>query len=178
MVTTNDDELARKVRLLRDWGAERKYHHSVHAFNYRMEGLQGAVLNVKLKYLEGWNAARREWAAIYGAALADAGVVTPQAARGCTHVYHCYTIRSEHRDSLQAELAEAGIGTAIHYSIPAHLQQAYSDLGYRSGDFPQAEKAASEVLSLPMFPELGAERARAVARAVQQAQMSISSASA
>jgi dTDP-4-amino-4,6-dideoxygalactose transaminase len=166
-VTTNDDELAAKVRLLRDWGQDRKYHHSLHAFNYRMEGIQGAILNVKLARLEAWNEARRRHAAIYDEELAGTDVVTPHRSPEGTHVYHCYTIRTSQRDLLQASLKAAGVGTAIHYAIPAHLQPAYADLGSGEGSFPESERAALEVLSLPVYPELGEERARKVAAALQ-----------
>jgi dTDP-4-amino-4,6-dideoxygalactose transaminase len=154
IVTTNDGVFAHKIRMLRDWGQERKYHHVLRGFNYRMEGIQGAVLRVKLRHLEKWTEARRALAARYDRQLEGANVRRPCAMPHVRHVYHTYTIRAHHRDLLQTRLSEAGIQTAIHYSIPAHLQQAYSDLGYQAGDFPESERAAETVLSLPMYPEL------------------------
>jgi dTDP-4-amino-4,6-dideoxygalactose transaminase len=143
------------MRMLRDWGQEKKYHHVLPGYNYRMEGFQGAVLRVKLKYLEAWTEARRSHAKSYDDLLAGSKVVqAPQAMSYARHVYHVYAVRSANRDGLQAKLQEKGIQTGIHYPIPVHLQPAYSSLGYGVGDFPQAERAANEVLSLPMFPEL------------------------
>lgn len=168
MVTTNDDALAERVRLLRDWGQDRKYHHVEHAFNYRMEGMQGALLSVKLPHLEAWNDARRRWAAIYDAELADHDVVRPVRSPHRTHVYHCYTLRHRQRDAFQQALLEKGVQTSIHYAIPIHLQPAYADLGYREGDFPESERAAREVISLPVYPELGEDRVRTVALAVRE----------
>lgn len=168
MVTTHDDGLAARVRLLRDWGQDRKYHHVEHAFNYRMEGLQGALLDVKLPHLEGWNCARRQWAAIYDEMLEGSGVSAPTPDSDGEHVYHCYTVRTRDREAVQTALRHSGVGTAIHYAIPIHLQPAYADLGYGPGDFPEAERAAYEVLSLPVYPELGEDNVRAVAAAVKQ----------
>jgi dTDP-4-amino-4,6-dideoxygalactose transaminase len=153
-VTTNDDAHARTVRTLRDWGAERRYHHDLKGFNYRLEGVQGAVLGVKMSYIEGWTDARRELARRYDAGLASAGVSTPAPDGHGRHVYHVYAIRHRDRSGLQAFLAERGIGTNIHYPIPVHLQKAFAELGHGPGAFPHAEAAASEVLSLPMYPEL------------------------
>jgi dTDP-4-amino-4,6-dideoxygalactose transaminase len=154
MVTTNNDDLAHQIRLLRDWGADRKYHHLIRGFNYRMEGLQGAILNVKLKRLEEWTEQRRAAARIYDELLAGSKVARPGAINDVRHVYHTYTIRSSERDALQQRLTAAGVQTAIHYPIPVHLQPAYADERYRSGSLPETERAAQEVLSLPMFPEL------------------------
>lgn len=146
MVTTNDGDLARKVRLLRDWGTDRKYHHALRGFNYRMEGLQGAILNVKLQHLETWTEQRRESAKIY-----DSALPAPVFAHGdVRHVYHTYTVRSANRNALQERMTEAGIGTAIHYPVPVHRQPAYFD----PVSLPNAEQAADEVLSLPMYPGL------------------------
>ena len=168
IVTTNDDDLATRVRLLRDWGADRKYHHVLRGFNYRMEGLQGAILGVKMRYIEQWTAQRRAVAARYDQMLADAEVACPAVMHYTSrHVYHTYTVRSAARDELQRHLAAEGVQTAIHYGTPAHLQPAHSDLGYKPGDFPQAEAAAREVLSLPMYPELPADSQERVAAAVK-----------
>lgn len=162
MVTTNDDEIARRVRLLRDWGADRKYHHVIAGFNYRMEGLQGAILTVKLKHLEDWTERRRRIAAMYDELL---GVERPHVASNFRNVYHTYTIRSYERDFLQQRLSAAGIQTAIHYPLPVHLQPAYINDRYPKGSLPESECAADEVLSLPMYPELTHEQVKEVAGA-------------
>jgi dTDP-4-amino-4,6-dideoxygalactose transaminase len=153
-VTTNNPEYDRTLRMLRDWGAERKYHHVLKGFNYRLEGIQGAVLRVKLGHLEAWTEARRAHARQYDARLAGSGVVTPGVRPNTRHVYHVYAVRTPERDRLQASLQAQGVQTGIHYPIPVHLQPAYADLGYRQGDFPHSERAAQETLSLPMYPEL------------------------
>jgi dTDP-4-amino-4,6-dideoxygalactose transaminase len=168
MVTTDNPEYARTIRMLRDWGAEKKYHHVLKGYNYRLEGIQAAVLRVKLRHLEGWTDGRRAAAARYDALLADTGVATPAASSIARHVYHIYAIRSAEREALQAALQAQDIHTGIHYPIPAHLMPAFADLGYRAGQFPHAERAAAEVLSLPMFPELTAAQSEEVARAVSQ----------
>jgi dTDP-4-amino-4,6-dideoxygalactose transaminase len=171
-VTTSNPDYAKKIRMLRDWGQDRKYHHLLRGYNYRMEGLQGAILRVKLRYLERWTEARRAIAGKYDRLLADCGVVLPTEMRWARHVYHVYTLRTEDRDSLQQTLAAEGIQTAIHYAEPAHLQPAYSDLGYRRGTFPNSETAAEQVLSLPIYPELSEEAVFEVARAVKKAAIS------
>ena len=154
LITTGNPEYARKLRMLRDWGTERKYHHELKGFNYRMEGLQGAILGVKLRHLEDWTEARRRHAKKYVGSLSGSGVHTPAEMAYARHVYHVFTLRAPDRERVQAGLTAAGIATGIHYPIPVHLQPAYSDLGYKQGDFPNAEAAAREVLSLPMFPEM------------------------
>ena len=140
--------------MLRDWGAEKKYEHLLKGYNYRMEGLQGAILRVKLRHLEQWNEARRAHAAAYSRLLGAAGVRTPKEMSYARHVYTVYTIRSERRAELRQQLEATGVQTAIHYPIPVHLQPAYMDLGYRAGDFPVSEEAARAVLALPIFPEM------------------------
>src|SRR5271166_3280144 len=165
-VTTSNPEYARTVRLLRNWGEDRKYHHVLRGYNYRMEGFQGAILRVKLRHLEKWTEARRAIAGKYNQLLADAGVVTPQEMPWARHVFHVYTLRTEDRDSLQAALQAEGIQTAVHYAVPAHLQPAYADLGYSRGDLPQSEKAAKEVLSLPLYPEMTDSQIRSVSEAL------------
>jgi dTDP-4-amino-4,6-dideoxygalactose transaminase len=152
-VTTNNPEYARKVRTLRDWGAERRYHHDLKGFNYRLEGIQGAVLGVKMKYIEDWTEARRTHAARYDELLKDSAYDLPLTPAHLRHVYHVYAIRHPRRDALQSFLTERGIGTNIHYPIPVHLQRCFAELGHKVGDFPHAERAANEVLSLPMYPE-------------------------
>lgn len=153
MVVTNNPEYARTIQMYRDWGQEQRYHHVLKGYNYRMEGMQGAILRVKLRYLDRWTEARRTNAALYDELLA-LGVKTPVVMPYSYHVYHIYALRSPRRDWLQQQLNEQGIQTGIHYPIPVHLQPAYSDLGYKSGDFPHSEQAAKEVFSLPMYAEL------------------------
>jgi len=153
-VTTNNPEFARTIRMLRDWGQDRKYHHVLRGYNYRMEGFQGAILGVKLRHLEAWTAARRRVVSKYNQLLADSGMETPREMPWGRHVYHVYTVRTRERTSLQQALESAGIQTGVHYPVPVHLQPAYSDLGYGPGSFPESEKAASEVLSLPLYPEM------------------------
>jgi dTDP-4-amino-4,6-dideoxygalactose transaminase len=168
MAVTNDDEAARVMRMLRDWGAEKKYYHQLRGFNYRMDGVQGAILRVKLRYLEQWTEARRSHARSDGELLAGTGVVLPPEMPYSRHVYHVYAVRTPNRDALQQTLQDEGIQTGIHYPIPVHLQEAHADLGYRAGDFPRSEQAANEVLSLPMFPEMTFTQMEAVASAVRQ----------
>jgi dTDP-4-amino-4,6-dideoxygalactose transaminase len=153
-VVTNDAALATHVRLLRAWGEEVRYEHKYRAFNYRMDGVQGAVLGVKLRYLEAWTEARRRHAATYARQLSGTPAVTPLERPGTRHVYHVYVVRLPQRDVWRARLGEAGVQTGVHYPIPVHLQPAYADLGHQVGDFPVSERAAAEVLSLPIFPEL------------------------
>lgn len=168
MVVTNNGEYTRKIRMLRDWGAERKYHHELKGYNYRMEGIQGAVLRVKLRHLEAWTEGRRRAAAHYDRLLSGNGIATPRPLAHNRHVYHVYAIRTPHRQAWQEALQGQGIQTGIHYPIPVHLLPAYTDLGYRAGDFPSAEQAAAEVLSLPMFPELTEAQCETVAGAVNE----------
>jgi len=168
-VTTSNSDYAHKIRMLRDWGQDRKYHHVLRGFNYRMEGFQGAILRVKLRHLEEWTEARRSVVRKYDELLAGSGVVTPKEMPWARHVYHVYTVRSDDRDSLQAALAAEGIQTGIHYPVPVHLQPAYADLGYGPGAFPHAEAAAKQVISLPLYPELPLQAVAEVAGAVRQA---------
>jgi len=154
--------------VLRDWGQSRKYHHVVRGYNYRMEGLQGAILGVKLRHLERWTEARRAIAACYDQALAHSAVVRPCSPPHIRHVYHTYTIRSRNRDALQTYLQEAGTQTAIHYGIPAHLQPAYAELGYAPGSMPESERASREVLSLPIYPELTRAQQDEVVAAIRE----------
>ena len=156
-VVTDDAEHARTISMMRDWGQSRKYHHVRKGFNYRMDGLQGAILRVKLRHLEAWTEARKSRAALYDELLAESGVGTPTVMAHCRHVYHVYAIRVPDRDALQRDLRENGVATGIHYPIPVHLQPAYADLGYGSGDFPHTEQLARDELSLPLFAELAAE---------------------
>lgn len=158
MVTTNDDEIAEKIRALRDHGRSEKYVHKVVGFNHRIDALQCAILNVKLKHLNAWTDARRKNAELYNKLLSGVeGIITPVEKEYNKHVYHLYVIRTKNRDELQKHLKSHGISTGIHYPIPLHLQPAYSFLNYKKGDFPITEKHSKEVLSLPMFAELTKE---------------------
>jgi dTDP-4-amino-4,6-dideoxygalactose transaminase len=168
MVVTSNPEFAHKLRMLRDWGAEKKYHHVLKGFNNRLEGIQGAVLRVKLRYLEQWTEGRRKAAEHYDRLLADTDIVTPNAAAHQRHVYHVYAIRTNDRESWQQGLNARSIQSGIHYPFPVHLLPAYEDLGYKAGDFPHAERAADEVLSLPMFPELTLEQVETVVCAIRE----------
>jgi len=167
MVVTGNAEYARTIRMLRDWGAEKKYQHVLKGYNFRMEGIQGAVLRVKLRYLEGWTEARRSVAAHYDRLLADSGVATPKAMSQARHVYHIYAVRTHHRQAWQEALIAQGIQTGVHYPTPVHLLPAFAELGYSIGQFPHSEQAAKEVLSLPMFPELTEAECEEVARAIK-----------
>jgi dTDP-4-amino-4,6-dideoxygalactose transaminase len=157
-VTTDDPAHERIVAMLRDWGSERRYHHELKGFNYRMEGIQGAVLRVKMDHIERWTEARRTLAARYDAALAPLGYRTPGAPADRRHVYHVYAIRHDRRDELRTFLEARGVSTGIHYPVPVHLQPAFAELGYRRGDFPLAEAAADTLLSLPLYPEMTHEQ--------------------
>ena len=167
-VTTANSEYARTIRMLRDWGQDRKYHHLLRGYNYRMEGFQGAVLGVKLRYLEQWTEARRGLVQQYNRLLSDCELELPYEMSSARHVYHVYTIRSRERDRLQKVLADEGVQTGIHYPVPVHLQPAYADLGYGPGSFPEAETAAKQVLSLPLYPELSMQAVSQVADAVKK----------
>jgi dTDP-4-amino-4,6-dideoxygalactose transaminase len=163
-VTTSDSELAAKVQVLRDHGQQRKYYHSRVGWNARMDGIQGAVLSVKLKHLDVSNVRRRAHALLYEQLLGEAEeIITPYEAPHNRHIYHVYAVRVRERDQILQSLAEKGIACAIHYPIPVHLQEAYRFLGYEEGSLPVAERCAEEFLSLPMFPELEKEQIHAVA---------------
>jgi dTDP-4-amino-4,6-dideoxygalactose transaminase len=157
-VTTNNEELYKKMSLIRDHGSSKRYHHDIVGHNYRLEGLQAAVLNVKLKYLEQWNEMRRVNASLYAKKLENIKeVLTPVISDFAKHVYHLYVVRVENRDALQKFLSENSVYTGLHYPIPLHMQRAYADLDYQEGDFPVAEAYANQIISLPMFPELKEE---------------------
>jgi dTDP-4-amino-4,6-dideoxygalactose transaminase len=163
-VTTNDGALAGKVKVLREHGQPKKYYHSHIGWNARMDGIQGAVLRIKLKYLEEATERRRAHAARYRELLSDCPeLVLPQEAPGRRHVYHLYPVQCERRDEVISEMTKRGIGCAIHYPIPVHLQEAYQSLGWRDGSFPVAERVARRLISLPMFPELTREQVDRVA---------------
>ena len=165
-VVTDDAEVARRVRMLRDHGSERKYHHELIGYNFRLEGMQGAVLAAKLPHLDRWNKLRHEHAQVYNSRLRGSGLVLPRESPGTSHVFHLYVVQTEERDALQKHLTETGVQTGIHYPVPIHLQPAYAFMGHKPGDFPEAERQAARVLSLPMFPELTYEQLSRVTDAV------------
>lgn len=153
--TTDDAALAEKILMLRNYGSREKYKHEVIGHNMRLDELQAAFLSVKLRHLNEWTRQRQEIAAWYNEALAGIGdLILPEVGSYASHVYHLYVVRTQHRDKLQAFLTEKGIGTLIHYPIPPHLQKAYTDLGFKEGDFAIAEKLAKTSLSLPIWPGL------------------------
>jgi dTDP-4-amino-4,6-dideoxygalactose transaminase len=167
-LVTNDRSLAEKIKILRDHGQESKYHHSCIGWNARMDGIQGAVLRIKLRGLDQGNAARRAHAGFYGEHLAGlADLITPSVAAYGMPVYHIYAVRVKERDSILQALAQRGIACGIHYPKPVHLQKAYHSLGLGVGSFPVAEKCADEFLSLPMFPELTPAQIESVVREVK-----------
>jgi len=168
-VTTSDDGLARRVRLLSAHGSETKYVHELVGMNSRMDAVQAVVLSAKLARLERWNAARRAAAALYAEALAGLDLVLPSTAPGNVHAWHLYVVQLAEREAVAATLAADGISTGIHYPTPLHLTQAFADSGWRRGQFPVAEAAAARILSLPMFPHLAAAQIGRVAEALQRA---------
>jgi dTDP-4-amino-4,6-dideoxygalactose transaminase len=158
-VTTNDESLAKKVSMLRDHGQSKKYFHDIEGYNGRLDSIQAGILSVKLKHLGEWNRKRAEAARHYDRLLSNVdGVVRPYSPDCVRAVYHLYVVRVRDREGLQKHLADANIGTGIHYPVPLHLQKAYAGLGYGPGDFPVTEKIAPEIVSLPMFPQLSAEQ--------------------
>ncbi len=167
-IVTDDDMVARRIKLLRDHGSDRKYYHEIVGYNFRLETLQAAVLAVKLRHLESWTRLRRRHAAQYHELLKTSSLVLPRELEYARHVYHLYVVQSDRRDELQRKLAAAGVQTGIHYPVPIHLQAAYSSLGYRAGDFPETEKQSQRVLSLPMFAELTDVQINLVAEALKQ----------
>jgi len=167
-VVTNDDTLAEKMRTFRDHGQAKKYYHRMIGWNARMDGIQGAVLSVKMKYIAEWNESRRKHAQDYNTLLSPlSDVVKPYVADNSKHVYHIYAIRIKQRDQIMTKLAEKGVSCGIHYPVPIHLQDAYSFLGLGQGSFPVAEKSASEFLSLPMYAELTSDQITYVAETLK-----------
>jgi dTDP-4-amino-4,6-dideoxygalactose transaminase len=167
-LTTNDDGVAERVRILRDHGQSRRYHHDVTGYNYRMDGFQGAVLRVKLRYLDKWNARRREIAQRYRESLATARVILPEDSPDSESVYHLFVACVENRDAAREAMEARGVQTAIHYPVPIHLQKAYEWLGHTRGSFPHTELAADRVLSLPLFPEMTDEQVEYAATALAE----------
>jgi dTDP-4-amino-4,6-dideoxygalactose transaminase len=179
MVTSNSDEIAERARMLRQHGMRRRYYHDEIGWNTRLDGFQGAILSVKLKYIHGWNEARRTVARRYhalfhAAGLAEAGlypthgIVLPHEVPGSRHVWHQYVVRTPRRDALREFLAARKIGSEIYYPVPLHLQDALKCLGYSAGAFPEAERAAREVLALPIFPELREDEQQTVVNAIAE----------
>ena len=166
-VVTNHEAVAERVRMLRNYGEERRYYHTVKGLNSRLDEIQAGILRVKLKHLDSWNNARRLRAGEYCNRLRMFPVRLPMEAAWAKHIYHLFVIRAARRDQLMAHLKDRGIGTLIHYPVPIHLQQAYADLGHKPGDFPHAEAACNEVLSLPMYPELTMSDIECVAEAIE-----------
>ena len=168
-LTTNDEELARKVKMIRDHGQTRKYYHDIEGYNGRLDALQAGFLRVKLGHLAQWNDKRRRCAALYCQLLAllSESLTLPVEPSWSRAVYHLFVIRHSDREAIQGHLGAKGIGTAIHYPIPLHLQKAYRGLGYREGDFPVAESVAPEILSLPMYAQLRPEQQERVAEAIE-----------
>jgi dTDP-4-amino-4,6-dideoxygalactose transaminase len=179
MVATNSDDVAERARMLRQHGMRRRYYHDEVGWNARMDGIQGAILAVKLKYIDGWNqarraAARRYHALFHAAGLVEAGpypvhgIVLPHEVPGSRHVWHQYVIRTPRRDALRTFLTERKIGSEIYYPVPLHMQEALKSLGYAEGSFPEAERAAREVLALPIFPELREDEQQTVVGAIAE----------
>jgi dTDP-4-amino-4,6-dideoxygalactose transaminase len=169
-VLTSSDEIAARLRKLRNWGSETKYHHPEIGFNSRLDTLQAVVLSAKLARLDAWNEARRRAATRYDALLSGIeGIELPRTLPGNEHVWHLYVIRVPRRDEVLAKLNAEGIGAGIHYPVPLHLHGALRDLGYRKGDFPVAEKAAAEILSLPLYPHITQEDQERVVEALRGA---------
>ncbi len=166
LLATADPELFQRLRIIRNQGMEPRYEHHCVGGNFRMDAIQGAVLGIKFGHLQDWNARRTEIALRYERLLAEANVTTPCLAKGNTHVYHQYTIKTQDREGLKSFLADRRVGSDIYYPIPLHLQPCYRDLGHRVGDFPVAEKLAGEVLSLPIYPDLSDEQVEYVAGAI------------
>jgi dTDP-4-amino-4,6-dideoxygalactose transaminase len=165
-ITTNDEGLAKRMKMLRDHGQAKKYYHDVEGYNGRLDAIQAGILHQKLQHLDRWNRQRQECANVYKRVLAPFAEDLRLPAQAPGSVYHLYVVRHARREELQAHLASSGIGTAIHYPIPLHVQKAYEHLGYRVGDFPVAEKLASEILSLPMYPTLKPDQQQRIAEAI------------
>jgi len=168
-VTTDDAEMARKIRMLRDHGQSKKYYHDIEGYNGRLDSIQAGILSVKLRYLAEWNRKRQEAASRYHEMLSSIeGVMAPHQPEWSKSVYHLYVVRVQDREELQKHLAAAKIDTGIHYPIPLHLQKAYENFGYKKGDFPVTERVAGEIVSLPMYPGLTPEQQRRVVDKVQE----------
>lgn len=170
MVITDDEDIAKRLRMVRNYGEEKKYYNVIRGFNSRLDEIHAAILKVKLNHLDRWNEIRRNYAGLYNTLLKDGPVTTPIEKENAKHIFHLYVIRSKTRDKLQERLKDKGIVTSIHYPDPIHFQPAYQDLGYKKGDFPISEKYAAEILSLPMFPELTKDEIEFIAQAIMEFQ--------
>jgi len=168
MVVTGDREEAAKIKMLRNYGQEKRYYHKIKGFNSRLDEIQAALLLTKLKYLDRWNNLRRRIASAYDRKISNLAVVKPVEAPWGRHVYHLYVVRTRQRDGFKAYLEAKGVQTVIHYPVPIHLQEAYQDLGYSTGDFPVAERAAHEIVSLPIFPQLREDEIQAMVDSINQ----------
>jgi dTDP-4-amino-4,6-dideoxygalactose transaminase len=169
-VTTNDEQIARTIKMIRDHGQAKKYYHDIEGYNGRLDALQAGILRIKLRHLATWNQHRRECAAVYARVLnkVSEDVVLPFEPEWSRGAYHLFVIRHPERDALQAHFGANGIGAAIHYPIPLHLQKAYEGLGYKQGDFPISEKVSGEILSLPMYAQLREDQQEKVANALAE----------
>jgi len=168
-VVTQSEDIANKIRMIRDHGQAKKYYHDMEGYNGRLDAIQAGVLRIKLRRLPAWNEARRRNAQYYNELLSMIkGVTVPKEADGCRHVYHLYVILVDDRDGLQKYLNEKGVGTGLHYPVPLHLQKAYAYKGYKEGDFPVTESVAKRLLSLPMFPELTKAQIEYVAQTIKE----------
>jgi dTDP-4-amino-4,6-dideoxygalactose transaminase len=165
-VVTNNPEIAERTRLLRQYGWDEKRDSTIRGENARLDEMQAAILRVKLRFVDEWNARRKAIAGMYTRRLGGSGLTLPVEPQECAHAWHQYVVRSARRDDLRAHLAGRGIQTLIHYPVPVHLQPAYADLGYREGDLPESERAAREVLSLPIYPEMDDGQVEAVCEAI------------
>lgn len=168
MCVTNDDVLAKRLRMLRVHGIEKRYFHDLHGFNSRLDELQAAILRVKLPHLSRWNGRRAEIAAQYRDGLSTLPLQLPSAAPGNTHIWHVFALLTDQRDALQAHLATQGVPTLIYYPLPLHLQKCYEDQGWKAGDYPVAEEVSRRILPLPMYPELTAEQVSHVIRVIRE----------
>jgi dTDP-4-amino-4,6-dideoxygalactose transaminase len=173
MLTTDDADLAAQLRVMRNYGQRRKYEHVTMAWNRRLDTIQAAVLRVKLRHLDRWNEARRQHAALYSRLLQGCGLSLPQTRPGVEHVFHQYVLQAPERERLAARLLERGIATGMHYPVPIHLQEAYRSFGVAPGSFPVTERAASRLISLPMYPELRPDQVERVAEEVTDAVASV-----
>ncbi|HOJ42734.1 MAG TPA: DegT/DnrJ/EryC1/StrS family aminotransferase, partial [Syntrophorhabdaceae bacterium] len=168
MITTDSEDIYKNARMLRIYGQSSKHVHDIEGFNSRLDEVQAALLSVKLKHLDAWNKKRRHIAWLYRKELEDTPVILPDEAPWAYHVYHLYVIRVTQRDELMSFLKERGITTLIHYPIPIHLQGVYKRLGYKKGAFPNAERVASEIISLPIFPSMKEDEVLYVTRCIRE----------
>lgn len=166
IVVTDSEELYKKLRLLSDHGRKSKYEHVILGYNFRMDGLQSAILSVKLKYIDSWNSRRRILAGVYNSFFANYDISVQRVINGNEHIYHLYVIRNSRRDEILKKLKQSGISAGIHYPISLHEQPAFKFLGYKKGDFPVSERCCDEVLSLPMFPELTEDEVEKISKTV------------